>query len=106
MVDEWKDDFQGFYDWAIASGYRDDLTIDRIECDGNYCPENCRWATPKEQANNLRLNHRVEFGGENHTISEWADIYGLKYHTLYARIVIKHWGIEEALTTPTNRRKQ
>lgn len=101
ICDEWRNDFQAFYDWAMANGYRDDLTIDRVDANGNYNPDNCRWSTPKEQSNNTRLNHRIEFNGETHTISEWADICGVKYNTLYARLIRKHWGIEEALTTPT-----
>lgn len=63
MCDEWKNNFKPFYDWAMTNGYSDDLSIDRVDNNGNYEPNNCRWATVKEQNNNKR-NVKKKKGGD------------------------------------------
>lgn len=96
ICDEWRE-FEPFRDWALANGYAEDLTIDRIDVDGNYSPENCRWATDKEQSNNRRSNHQVEYNGEIHTISEWADKYGVSQRKLRPRLDKYGWQLKPAL---------
>lgn len=100
---EWAESFEVFRDWALANGYRDDLTIDRIDNDGNYCPENCRWATMRTQANNTRRNHNLTAFGETKTVTEWSRVYGVKYNTILNRLY-KGWSVEAAITTPPRRR--
>lgn len=72
ICQEWLDDFVVFKDWATNSGYSKGLQIDRIDVNGNYCPENCRWVTPKVNANNRRNNVRLELFGESKTVAEWS----------------------------------
>lgn len=99
---EWRNRFETFRDWALASGYQDDLTIDRIDNDGNYEPGNCRWATMKEQQNNRRNNRSLTMNGETHTESEWARITGIKVATISARLKYG-WTIEKALTVEVHK---
>lgn len=99
VCDEWKDNFQAFYDWAIANGYADDLTIDRIDNDGNYEPNNCRWATMKEQANNKSNNVRITYKGKTQDIKQWSEELGIAYTTLFIRIH-NGWPVEKAFFEP------
>ena len=101
---EWLNSFEAFRDWALANGYRDDLTIDRIDNDGPYCPENCRWVTMKQQGNNRRSNRVLTYNGENHTITEWAELTGINLHTLMGRLYVRGWNVEKALTTKVRRK--
>lgn len=82
---EWLTDFKAFYDWSMANGYSDELTIDRINVDGNYEPSNCRWATNAEQNRNKRNTVLVTYEGVSKTLHEWSKITGIGYQTLYYR---------------------
>ncbi len=82
---EWKNNFKTFYDWAMANGYSDDLSIDRIDVNGNYEPANCCWATDMEQAGNRRSNVYVEYQGELMCFAEAARRSGLNQGTLKDR---------------------
>ena len=75
-----------FYDWAYRNGYEKGLTIDRINNNGNYCPENCRWTTNVIQANNKRNNILIKYKGELMCIGMASRLSGINYHTLYSRV--------------------
>ncbi len=83
VCDEWKNDRKSFVNWALSSGYRKGLSIDRIDPNGNYCPENCVFATSKEQCNNERRNRVITIGSQSGTIAEWADLLGVDYNSIY-----------------------
>ena len=105
ICDEWEKEFKSFYDWALANGYNKNLTLDRINVNGNYEPSNCRWATAKEQGNNTRFNHLLTYKGETHNISEWSEITGLSRMCIQLRINRRNWSTEKTLTTPNMRTK-
>lgn len=85
VCDEWKNDFESFRRWALSNGYSDELTLDRIDNDGDYEPNNCRWCTPKEQSNNTRQNVLVEYRGELLTLKQAAEASGISYSCLKNR---------------------
>lgn len=86
ICEEWLNDFSKFRIWAENNGYNENLTIDRIDSNGDYCPENCRWATPRQQANNRSTNVILNCKGESHTAAEWERIVGLPKNMILSRI--------------------
>lgn len=84
---EWRNSFIDFYKWSITSGYKDTLQLDRINNEGPYSPENCRWVTIKEQARNKRNTKYIFFNGETLCISEWSDRLGIPKSTIHNRIL-------------------
>ena len=99
VCSEWLGNYDAFREWALSNGYKDNLTLERKDNDGNYCPENCKWATPKEQANNRRSNRLLSFNGETHNIEGWCKIVGLPRHIVDGRLR-RGWSVEKTLTTP------
>ena len=77
MCDEWANDFKIFKEWSLANGYDDSLSIDRIDNDKGYSPDNCRWTTAKVQANNRRNNVYITINGETLSLSLWCDKLGI-----------------------------
>lgn len=86
VCSEWES-FENFHAWATSNGYSSELTIDRIDNDGGYYPENCRWVDRMTQNNNTSQNHRVSYHGLNKTIAEWSRMVGMDYDRLYRHLI-------------------
>ena len=96
ICDEWLNDFMAFYNWSVKNGYRDNLTIDRIDNNKGYSPLNCRWATINEQANNTRSNVYLTYDGKTQTMKEWVNELNVPYGTIKQRHR-KGWTDKECL---------
>lgn len=81
VCEEWKE-FKKFYEWSKISGYSDNLTIERLDNNGNYCPENCTWITKQKQMRNTRRNHYIKCNDEELTLTEWARKFDMNVETL------------------------
>lgn len=105
VCDKWRNSFQSFFDDISKLPHFGEYgyTLDRINVNGNYEPDNVRWATKKEQQNNMRSNRLITYNDETKTISQWAEELGFNTNTLYARIVTYGWNIERAMTEPVQK---
>lgn len=100
ICDEWLNNKQSFFEWAEYNGYSDSLSIDRIDVNGDYSPENCRWVTQKVQSNNRRDNVMIEHNGMLKTVAEWSSEFGIPYQTIYSRLRAG-WSVADALCRKT-----
>ena len=100
---EW-DSFENFLEWVLSSDYEVGLTIDRIDVNKGYSPENCRWATCKQQSNNRRVTVKLTYNGQTLSLSEWSDITGLPYHVVFKRYK-KNWTPKKIIETPLIKNK-
>lgn len=102
MCDEWKESFEKFFEWSMQNGYNDSLTIDRIDVNKGYYPENCRWANHYDQAHNKRNNHKIEIDGTTKTITEWSREMNISVSSILYRMR-NGWNEKDAVITPPSR---
>lgn len=98
VCSEWND-YQVFKAWAMGNGYDENLTIERVDVDGGYNPDNCEWITRKDQGFNRRNNHVLTYNGETKTLTEWCNELNLSYDMVRGRLK-RGWTVEAALTIP------
>jgi hypothetical protein len=96
ICDEWLD-YETFRKWAVSTGYKNGLTIERKDVNGNYEPGNCEWIPQSKQSMNTRSNRIINFNGKSQTLKEWSVETGINYDTLFGRLR-KGWSIKRALT--------
>ena len=104
VCEEWSKSYKDFYEWAINNGYKEGLTIDRIDVNGNYCPENCRWATRAEQMDNTTRSIKVMYNGEEMTVVGLSRVTGIAYENLRRKIRDEGMTAEEAVSRTKERK--
>lgn len=97
VCQEWRGDRLAFYAWAQAHGWAEGLSLDRIDVDGDYSPDNCRWATAIEQANNTSRNRHITWAGETRTVAEWERVLDVPRAALAKRL-FRGWSVERSMT--------
>lgn len=106
ICEEWEKSFESFYDWAINNGYNDSLTIDRWpNKNGPYSPDNCRWATQKEQQNNRTNNHKCKYLNKEYTLSELESAFNIEASLIRSRLE-RGWSIEDSIKIPKKNKKK
>ncbi len=105
ICEEWQDSFEVFCKWSLKNGYAENLTIDRIDVNGNYEPSNCRWITSFDQMGNMRKNVYIEYKGETKHLAEWCRLLNLKYPTIAYRLK-NGYSVEEAFEIPIGNYKK
>ena len=99
VCEEWSE-YEAFANWARENGYREGLSIERIDVNGDYCPDNCTWIPMEKQARNRRTTHWVEYRGERMSLAEACERANLPYKQVFERIVKRKWPVDLALSVP------
>lgn len=100
VCSEWENSFESFAKWSDENGYSNGLEIDRIDNSKGYSPDNCKWSTDKEQANNRRNSVYYTIDGETKTLAQWCETKGLPYYTIWQRLNVAKWDVDMAFNQP------
>lgn len=109
VCDEWKNDKKKFFEWALNNGFLEHCEkyggrytqLDRVDNNKDYSPDNCRWATAKENSDNRRTSYKIKYNGKEKSLTQWCRELNLDYVTVFKRIKYRKWSVEKAFTTPT-----
>ena len=104
VCNEWLDENNGYFSfkkWSLENGFEKGLSIERIDVNNDYSPDNCKWIPFSEQSKNKRNNNMITYHNETKCLAEWSKILGIKRYTLYSRLK-RGWAVEKAFETPVN----